>query len=294
MISKTKQYNALMILLVFIWGMEYVAAKISQTVFETMTIVTIKYCLAIFVIGAAKLITKSHSLLHKKDIPVFFLCALLGQVLYFSCEYKAMDYIPVGLITILLSFIPIFSIITERILYKKEPTRKMMVGILVCIVGVVLIIGVDFADIRSGQFLGYLLSFGAAFCWNAYNFVTERIAERYDPPTLLFNQMICTLLLIAPIGISQFPGFSAFDTPVIVCAALFQGLMCSGCGFLMYVFALSKLGPTTMAIYNNFLPVTTVLLGWMLLGETLTLLQIAGMIIVIAAGFMVIAEKAKG
>lgn len=285
--------NGLMVLLIFIWGMEYVAAKTSQTAFETMTIVSMKYFLAILVVTVMKIASKSHTPLRKKDIPVFLTCSLLGQVIYFYCEYKAMDYMPVGLITVVLAFLPICSIFTEWILYHRRPTGKMIGGVLFCIVGVALIIGVDLDAVLSGQFIGYLLCCCALFCWNAYNFVCERLTDKYDKFTMTFNQMIGTILLTLPMGLSQFPGFSAFDDPKIILSICFQGLICSGLGFSVYMYSLKILGSTTMAVYNNFLPITTAVLGWLLLGEHLAGLQIAGMAVTIAAGLMVIREKAR-
>ena len=285
--------NGLMVMLVCIWGLEYVAAKTSQTAFETMTIVSMKYILAIFVVTAMKLITKSHTPIRKRDIPVFITCSLLGQVFYFYCEYKAMDYMPVGLITVMLAFLPICSIFTEWCLYKKKPTGKMLGGVMFCILGVALIIGVDIESVLSGQFIGYLLCCAALFCWNGYNFVAENLTGKYDKFSLTFNQMLCTILLTLPMGISQFPGFSAFDDPKIIASVCFQGLICSGIGFSVYMYSLKALGSTTMAVYNNFLPITTALLGWLCLSETLAGLQIIGMGVTIIAGLVVIREKAK-
>lgn len=285
--------NVLMVFLVCVWGMEYIAAKTSQTAFDTMTIVFMKYTLAILVVTVMKLVTGSQSPIRKRDIPLFIACSLLGQVMYFYCEYKAMNYMPVGLITVVLAFLPICSLFTEWALYNRRPTGKMLVGVLFCIMGVALIIGVDIEAVLNGQFIGYLLCCIALFFWNAYNFVAESLTDRYDQFSLTFNQMLCTILITLPMGLAQFPGFSAFDDPKIIMSVCFQGLICSGFGFSIYMFSLKKLGSTTMAVYNNFLPVTTAILGWLLLGEVLAGLQIAGMAITIIAGFIVIKEKAN-
>lgn len=285
--------NFLAALLICIWGMEYIAAKTSQTVFETMTIVSMKYVLAIIVVIVLKVISRSHTPLRKKDIPLFIACSLLGQVIYFYCEYKAMDYMPVGLITVLLAFLPICSIFTEWVLYKTRPTGKMLGGVVVCILGVILIIGVDIEAILNGQFIGYLFCCAALFCWNGYNFVCESLTDRYDKFSMTLNQMICTLLITLPIGLSQFPGFSAFDDPKIIASVCFQGLICSGIGFSLFMYSIKALGPTTMSVYNNLLPIATALLGWLFLGETLAGLQLVGMAITIIAGFVVIKEKSN-
>ena len=53
------------------------------------------------------------------------------------------------------------------------------------------------------------------------------------------------------------------------------------------------LGPTITVMYTNFLPVTSTIFGWLLLGEKLGMVQIIGGIIVVAASCVVISEKGR-
>ena len=110
--------------------------------------------------------------------------------------------------------------------------------------------------------------------------------------TLVLAQLACATLLLLPGAFRSMPPASEFTLPVVF-GILWIGLVDSGLGYLIVVFALQKLGPTTNAVYSNFLPVTTAFFGAVLLGEHLTWLQILGGIIVIAAGFLVIWEKGK-
>ena len=59
------------------------------------------------------------------------------------------------------------------------------------------------------------------------------------------------------------------------------------------VYGLKKLGPTTSALYSDFLPVSTAVFGWIFLRESLSPLQMLGGVVVIAAGYIVIKEKGK-
>lgn len=292
--NKALKAHLMMAVLIIVWGFEYVCAKVSQTVFEPMTVVLIKYCISALVLLMLKIVTRSHTPIRRRDIPVFFVCALLGEFLYFYCEYTAMDYMPLGLITVMLTFVPVASILTERVLYKVKPTATMVAGIFICIAGVAVIIGIDIEDILAGKFVGYLLCLGAVMCWNLYNFVTEPVSKRYDPFSLSFNQMICVVILTMPSGIAHFPGLQAIaDHKIVILTILYQGLICAGMGFSMYIYSLNILGSTPLAIYNSFLPVTTSISGWLILGEELSIVQMIAMAVVIASGVWVIMEKAK-
>ncbi len=281
-----------MVLLVFLWGLEYVAAKWALESIATLTLVCLKYVLAILLIGPIKLKMDGRSFFRKKDIPLFFACALFGEILYFFCEYEAMDYMPVSLITVILTFMPAASIVTEKLLFKRDPTIPMVVGIFICVFGIIMVIGADFDILFEGRFVGYLLCFGAIFSWNTYNFMTAHLKEKYSAITLTFNQLVCTILLSLPFALSALPKPEDMTMPVVG-GILFLGFISAGVGFLVYVYALGVLGPTTMAVYSNFLPVTATLFGWILLGELIGGIQLMGGVIVILAGYVVIKEKAK-
>ena len=79
----------------------------------------------------------------------------------------------------------------------------------------------------------------------------------------------------------------------VVGGILYLGLFSTGVGFIIYVRALNVLGPTVTAIFSNFLPVTTTLFGWLILKETISVFQMAGGILVIYAGYLVIKEKGR-
>jgi len=57
----------------------------------------------------------------------------------------------------------------------------------------------------------------------------------------------------------------------------FLGAFCSGFAYLCYIRAVRRIGATTASAFLNLIPVVTVICGNMLLGETLTWVQVAGM-----------------
>ena len=100
----------LMFALVFMQGLDYSVAKNALEVFRPLNLMFFKYLGGLIVITLIKAVAERKFTIRKKDIIFFVMCSLTGQVLYYFCEYTAMEYIPVALITIILSFVPIISI----------------------------------------------------------------------------------------------------------------------------------------------------------------------------------------
>lgn len=281
-----------MVFLVISWGFDYVPAKWGLEIMEPLTLLFIKYVLGVIVALGIKIFKGNRNLIRKKDLPIFIICALFGEVIYFYCEYSAMNYIPIALLTIILGFVPVVSVLIERVLFKRRPNAKIVIGIVFCIIGICLVLGADLKVLFEGRIFGYVLAFGAVFSWNAYNFITASLSE-YDSLTVSCTQMLCTICLCAPLAIhSGFPALAEYS-PQLIAGLLWIGVFDAGIGFIIVVYSLQKLGPTISALYSDFLPVSTAFFGAVLLHETITPLQVIGGIIVIAAGFVVIREKGR-
>lgn len=289
--QKTITY-LLMCFLVTAWGLDYIVAKNALNLLPPLCLLFLKYCIGFIVVLCFKLKLDRKALIRKKDIPLFILCSITGEILYYSCEYTAMDYIPVSLITIILAFVPALSIIIERVVFKRKTSKAAIGGICICIFGVILVIGEDFGVLLQGRMTGYLLAFGAVVSWNCYNFLTASLHDRYSSITLTFTQLLCTMFIMAPYALSKMPPIEAF-TPDIIGGIIYLGTLSAGFGFLITVRSLHVLGPTTTSLFSNFLPITATLFGWIFLKESLTWVQILGGIIVISAGCIVIKAKGK-
>lgn len=274
------------------WGFDYVVAKQALELLQPLTLLFLKYFVGLVPIFIIKMKMDRKSIVRKKDIPLFILCSLFGEILYYFCEYSAMDYLPISLITIVLAFVPAVSIIVERILYKHKITKVITGGVIVCIIGVVLIIGVDIELVLGGRWMGYVFAFGAVFLWNAYNFLTASLHEHYTSITLTCTQLMCTACLLLPYALHTLPPVSEF-TPGVVGGIIYLGVVNVAAGFLITVRGLNVVGPTVCALFSNFLPISSTFFGWILLGESLTALQVVGGIIVVASAWVVIREKGK-
>ena len=290
--TNRKWMYILLCAVIFIWGLDYSIAKDALNILDPLSLLFFKYVISLALILIIRLIAERGPIIRLNDVWKFVVCAVLGDIAYYYGEYSAMSYMPVSLITLVLTFVPAVSILIEWILYRRKPGKKVIIGIFVCIFGVSLIIGIDWSILLQGRIIGYLLAFSCVFCWNIYNFMTANLHKRYTTLSLTLNQLICTCLLLLPYVIHFAPPLAEF-TPVLVWELLYLGLISSSIGFLVFVRALYILGPTPAALFSNFLPITTTLFGWLILGEVIAPIQLAGGAILIGAGYAVIKELGK-
>lgn len=292
LLKSKKVVYGLMILLVILWGFDYVAAKTALNTLKPVTLVFFKYLIGAILLFTVRFIQKKKLHVRKKDLILLAACSIFGQVMFFACEYSAMEYLPVSIITIIIALVPMVSIVLEIFISKKMPNTLIVGGIILGIAGMAMVIGVDIGDFKSGKWIGYALAFGAVIFLNVYNFLTEKLSARYETFELSFMQLTCSMLLIMPYALTHLPSASQV-TPAVVFGVLYLGIVNAGIGFSIYVIGISVIGPTPCALFNNFSSVTAAFFGWLCLGEILTPLQIIGGTIIIISGAIVIWNKSK-
>ncbi|MDR1496636.1 MAG: DMT family transporter [Clostridiales Family XIII bacterium] len=290
-LSKPVNY-VLMTILVIVWGYEYIAAKDAMETVAPLTLVCFKYGVALVFLIAYKLIRDRHFLLRKRDIGFFVLCALFGDIMYWVGEYNAMHYMQISLVTIVLAFVPVLSIILEIFIYKVKPTLAISLGIIICIAGVTLVVGADMKALLSGQFIGFLLAGVAVVSWNIYNFLTARLSGSYNPLDVTIYQLTAAVVVTLPYTVMNFPAVASIDAHFIY-DVLYLALPSTCFSFVVYINSVRSIGVTPTALFSNMLPVTSTFFGWLCLGEMIAPLQIVGGAIVVAAGSVVIWLKGK-
>jgi drug/metabolite transporter (DMT)-like permease len=287
---KSQRLNyMLMSVLVCLWGLEYIVAKRALEDFDPMTLVFLKYGVAFVSLCSIKLIVDRRIIIKKKHIVPMFICSLFGDVIYYVGEYQALSYISVAVLTIILAFVPLLSVLIEWFFFGRRPSLLTVVGIAVCIFGITLVIGVDVSRLR-GESPGYILGGIAVLAWNVYNFFTERLTGDFSALDLTLYQNVCTVIMLLPYIIANPPALAS-ATPAAIGGALYLGTISCALGFFIYVNAISVLGATPCALFSTFMPVTAALFGWILLKETLTPLQLIGGAVVIASACLVLRQK---
>ena len=135
-----KMAHLLMALIVISWGFEYSLAKDAMIVLNSLTLIFFKYAVALVVVGIIKFRREGTSFMKGQDVWIFILCAITGEILYYYMDYEAMNYMPVSLITLMLTFVPILSIFIEWAAFHKVPSAALMVGIFVSLGGLTMAI----------------------------------------------------------------------------------------------------------------------------------------------------------
>ncbi|HZX29998.1 MAG TPA: DMT family transporter [Rhodocyclaceae bacterium] len=220
--------------------------------------------------------------------------ALLGCLGYYGSslmDFLGLQYITAGLERLILFTYPTLTILIGVLFQGRPFTWRQGAALALCYAGVGFAFAHDLGQgDRQGVFMGAALVFGSSVTYALYlsgsaTMISRLGAMRFTALALLVSCGATLIHFIAthPLG--------AFAQPAPV----------YGWGFAMAAFstvlpvfaqsaAIRRLGPGHSALIGMIGPLLTIAFGWWLLGETISLYQMAGAALVVA-GIVIVSRR---
>lgn len=199
---------------------------------------------------------------------------------HYGLLFLGQSYVSSAVAAIVLSLTPIVTPPLAIALLPSERIRApAVVGLVVGLAGVV-IIALSGGSL-DGQVIGVALLFGSSFVFAAGAVLTER--TRGTLPLLPLQTwamavgaaMLHTLSFAHP-GEAVVSTLTTAWTPETAAALVYLAVVSTAGGFLAYFTLLERVGASELSLVNYASPVVATVVGWALLGESITLATIAG------------------
>lgn len=126
---------------------------------------------------------------------------------------------------------------------------------------------------------GIAFALGAALCWGVYIFVGARVA-RFGNQAVASGMLIAALFAV-PLGAAQ--AGTLLLTPHVLAIGLGVALLSSMLPYLLDMFAMRHLPANVFGVLLSASPAVSALAGWIILHETLSAVQCAGIALISAA-----------
>ena len=193
--------------------------------------------------------------------------------------------------TLLANLAPIFVALAVWLLYGKRPTALFLAGLAAALAGVAVLLGGDFRA-GGGAVLGDILGVVTAMFYGAYQLTVTQARSRASTSVIMAWSGLVTAVVLLPLALGSgeqlFPHSAAGWAKLIGLALISQVA-----GQSLIAYAMAHLPATFSSVGLLAQPVIAATLAWVLLGETLGWIEIAGAIVVLA-GIRVVHQAELG
>jgi drug/metabolite transporter (DMT)-like permease len=210
----------------------------------------------------------------------FFAIGLLNNVLPFSLIVIGQTYIPSGLASILNATTPLFTVVVMAVAGEEELQARRIAGVVVGLIGVVILHGGGLG-FESGQGLGILLCLAAAFSYGLSALVARRWLANSPPLGTATFQMLASAVMMTPVaGLIERPWQLPMPSAVTWLSVIGLAALSTALAYIVFFQILRRSGATNVMLVTLLIPVTAILLGYLVLGETISAQEIAGALVI--------------
>lgn len=271
------------------WGISFVNTKVLlDNDFNPVEVYIFRCAIAYALLMAFSWRTlKSVSLQHEL---LFLLCGICGGSVYFVSENAALLYTSATNVSLITSTSPLINALLVFALFKNErPSRGFIFGSVVAMIGVTLVIlgssSAEEAEAGSPHgLLGDGLSLMAALCWSIYALLLRKLQAFYSAIVVTRKTFFYGLLTALPFLLLEPSQLTAetFTRPEVWVNLLALSIFASSLAFVIWAWAISRMGAVKAGNYLYFQPIVTLIFGYLVLQQAMSLTGMAGCVLTIA------------
>lgn len=266
-----------------VWGSTWLAIKIGVTFIPPFLAAGIRFVIAAMVLYAIIRIRGLHIATTPDAKKLYFVMGLLTFFISFALVYWGEQHIPSALGSILFASFPFWVALFAHVLLPGERIDMFKgAGIVMGFLGIVLIFWGDFDVGRPLALLGMIAMVLSTILQAYVLIVVKKLGHAISPIVMNFAGMTmgaAGLLLLSALT-EQWVGVP-WNVPALL-SILYLALMGSVLTFVTYYWLLKRVQAVYLSLTTFINPIVAVILGAMVLGESLGASMAAGAAMVLA------------
>lgn len=230
--------------------------------------------------------SRGKAALTRKDWLGVLWLGFTGYYLASFLDFAGLAYITASLERLILYLNPTLVLLLGLVLYRRRISARQIIGMAISYSGVVLVFGHEITLLGPEAAWGALLVFLSAVSYALYLVYSGEMVKRLGALRLvgLATTVACLccilqFLLLRPLS-------AAAVAPEVIWLSVLNATLCTAAPVLMVMMAIERIGASLAAQTGMVGPMSTILMGVLILGEPFTAWVAAGTVLVIAGIFV--------
>jgi len=230
-------------------------------------------------------------LILKDQIKIFSL-GFMGYFLSSYLDFLGLQYISVGLERIVLYLTPTIVLLISYFVLNKSISRLQWYALAVGYLGVIVVFIQDASSTGSMALLGMLLVFASACSYAIYMIGSGEMVRRVGSVRLVVYASSASAFMSVIQILIYDPAAVFVQAPQIYWLSLLNASLCTVIPMLLIMVAINRIGSPLVAQAGIPGPVSTLFMGWIVLSEPITWMQMGGMSLVMGAMWLLVRNDA--
>jgi drug/metabolite transporter (DMT)-like permease len=210
--------------------------------------------------------------------------ALLGIIQFgvlVALLNTALQTIPAARAAVIFALFPLLTMLLAAITGRERMTWPKSVGVALAVLGVAIALGEQATAFGQSSLQGDVAMFAAAMCGAVCSVLYGPYLKRYPALAVGTYAMACAAMALgAAVWMTGRPLLHWPYSPTGFASVVFIGLS-SGLGYTALLWALANTTPTKVTVFQTLAPLAATGLGFVFLGETVTVPFLIGLAVVV-------------
>jgi drug/metabolite transporter (DMT)-like permease len=267
-------------LLSILWGGSFFFNGLVLKALPPLTVVLLRVAIAAVILLPLLFVYRIRLPRGLSGWKPFFAIGLLNNVLPFSLIVIGQTHIPSGLASILNATTPLFTVVVMAIAGEEKLHLRRIAGVVAGLAGVIVLHGGGIG-LEAGQTIGILLCLAAAFSYGLSALLARRVLSNSPPlGTATFQLLASATMMTVVAGLVDRPWQLPMPGAATWLAVIGLAALSTALAYIVFFQILRRSGATNVMLVTLLIPVTALLLGYLVLGEPISLREMAGALVI--------------
>ncbi|MCL5499915.1 O-acetylserine/cysteine efflux transporter [Phytobacter palmae] len=279
----TRKDGLLALLVVVVWGLNFVVIKVGLHNMPPLMLAGLRFMLVAF----PALLAVARPKVPLRLLLGYGLTISFGQFAFLFCAIKF--GMPAGLASLVLQAQAFFTIILGAGVFGERLQGKQVAGIALAVLGVLVLIEASLTG-QHIPMIGFVLTLAAAFSWACGNIFNKKIMSHTSRPPVMSLVVWSALIPIIPFMVASL----IFEGPALMLQSLvsidlttilslvYLAFVATIIGYGIWGSLLGRYETWRVAPLSLLVPVVGMASAALLLGESLSILQLGGAVLIMA------------
>ena len=219
------------------------------------------------------------------------LLGFLGYYLSSILDFLGLLYVSAGMERLILFIYPTLVIVLSAIFWGQTVRRREILSLLITYIGILIVFITDKVEKTENIYLGAFLIFLCAFTYAAYLIGSGKMIPRIGASRFTAYAMLVACLSISLHFVFTHKAEDLYLPLQVYSLSFAMAIISTVLPTFLLAQGIKRIGSSTASIIGTIGPVSTIILAWIFLGETINLYQIFGTVLVILGVFIVSYKK---
>jgi drug/metabolite transporter (DMT)-like permease len=279
-------------LLVVVWAVSFIAAKIGLEYWPPLALASFRVVLAGAVMGPTYLLCLRLPAFSEaaaarrrgfkpRDYWAFLYLGFFGVTINQICFTTGLHYTLVGHAAVIVGLGPIYILVLAVLFRLEHATWHKAIGMGLALLGIIVLASEYGISPHAASFKGDAITMAGSMGFAIYVVLGKRVVDQYDTLTMTAFNHFAGALLVLPLAIREARIMSHAGTLKTVpwqgwAALAYMAVFSSAVAYVLYFWLLRYLEASQLAAFTYLLPVLATILGILWLGEKGSWVQVLG------------------